>query len=47
MKRGTGMNVEFYEYDELGYAVDPESDTKEITVILVGKQTVKAIQDQQ
>ena len=36
------MNVEFYEYDELGYAVDPESDTKEITVILVGKQTVKA-----
>ena len=42
MKRGTGMNVEFYEYDELGYAVDPESDTKEITVILVGKQTVKA-----
>ena len=27
------MNVEFYEYDELGYAVDPESDTKEITVI--------------
>ena len=42
MKRGTGMNVEFYKYDELGYAVDPESDTKEITVILVGKQTVKA-----
>ena len=42
MKRGTGMNVDFYEYDELGYAVDPESDTKEITVILVGKQTVKA-----
>ena len=36
------MNVDFYEYDELGYAVDPESDTKEITVILVGKQTVKA-----
>ena len=42
MKRGTGMKVDFYEYDELGYAVDPESDTKEITVILVGKQTVKA-----
>lgn len=42
MKRGTDMNVDFYEYDNLGFAVDPESDTKEITVILVGKQTVKA-----
>ena len=36
------MNVDFYEYDGLGYVVDPESDTKVMTVILIGKQTVKA-----
>ena len=36
------MNVYFYEYDGLGYVVDPESDTKVVTVILIGKQTVKA-----
>ena len=34
------MKVEFYEYDGKGYIVDPESDTKERTVILLGKQTV-------
>ena len=34
------MSTEFYRYDG-GYIVDPESDTKEITVILIGKQTVK------
>ena len=36
------MNVDFYEYNGLGYIVDPESDTKVVTVILIGKQTVKA-----
>lgn len=36
------MNVDFYDYNGLGYIVDPESDTKVITVILIGKQTVKA-----
>ena len=36
------MNVDFYEYDGLGYIVDPESDTTVVTVILIGKQTVKA-----
>ena len=36
------MNVDFYEYDGLGYVLDPESDTKVVTVILIGKQTVKA-----
>ena len=36
------MNVDFYEYNGLGYVVDPESDTKVVTVILIGKQTVKA-----
>ena len=36
------MNVDFYNYGGLGYAVDPESDTKVVTVILIGKQTVKA-----
>ena len=30
MKRGTGMNVDFYEYDELGYAVDPEVIQKKL-----------------
>lgn len=35
------MGVEFYDYNGMGYIVDPESDTKEITVILIGKQTVK------
>ena len=30
--------VEFYPYEDLGYVVDPESDMKEITVILIGKQ---------
>ena len=36
------MKVETYEYkDGLGYAVDPESDTKQRTVILLGLQTVK------
>ncbi|ESL03728.1 hypothetical protein GCWU000282_00893 [Catonella morbi ATCC 51271] len=35
------MKVEFYEYDGKGYIVDPESDTKERTVILLGKQIVK------
>ena len=36
------MKVEPYEYkDGLGYAVDPESDTKQRTVILLGLQTVK------
>ena len=36
------MNVDFYEYNGLGYIVDPESDTKVVNVILIGKQTVKA-----
>ena len=36
------MNVDFYEYNGLGYIVDPESDTMVLTVILIGKQTVKA-----
>ena len=36
------MNVDFYDYEGLGYIVDPESDTKVVTVILIGKQTVKA-----
>lgn len=36
------MNVDFYDYNGLGYIVDPESDTKVVTVILIGKQTVKA-----
>ena len=36
------MNVDFYEYNGMGYIVDPESDTKVVTVILIGKQTVKA-----
>ena len=36
------MNVDFYEYNGLGYIVDTESDTKVVTVILIGKQTVKA-----
>ncbi|SHJ78565.1 hypothetical protein [Hespellia stercorisuis] len=35
------MNVEVYDYEGLGTVIDPESDTKEITVILIGKQTVK------
>jgi hypothetical protein len=35
------MKVETYEYGDLGYAVDPESDTKQRTVILLGLQTVK------
>lgn len=35
------MNVEVYDYDGLGYIIDPESDTKIRTVILIGKQTVK------
>ena len=33
--------VEFYPYENLGYVVDPESDMKEITVILIGKQMAK------
>lgn len=33
--------VEFYPYEDLGYIVDPESDMKEITVILIGKQMAK------
>ena len=33
--------VEFYPYEDLGYVVDPESDMKEITVILIGKQMAK------
>ena len=37
------MNVDFYEYDGLGYVVDPESDTKVVTVILIGKQTENAV----
>lgn len=36
------MKVDFYDYQGLGYVVDPESDTKVVTVILIGKQTVKA-----
>ena len=36
------MKGDFYEYNGLGYIVDPESDTKVVTVILIGKQTVKA-----
>lgn len=36
------MQVDFYNYGGLGYVVDPESDTKVVTVILIGKQTVKA-----
>ena len=39
MKRGTGMNVDFYEYDELGYAVDPESDTKRKFTVIFGWKT--------
>ncbi|MGI6756194.1 MAG: hypothetical protein ACOX4F_09315 [Atopobiaceae bacterium] len=36
------MKVETYEYGEgLGFAIDPESDTKQRTVILLGLQTVK------
>ena len=35
------MNVEVYEYDGKGIVVDPESDMKERTVILIGKQMVK------
>lgn len=35
------MKVEVYEYRNLGIILDPESDTKQRTVILVGKQTVK------
>ncbi|MCB7305565.1 hypothetical protein NE683_08385 [Bariatricus massiliensis] len=35
------MNVEVYDYNGLGTIIDPESDTKVITVILIGKQTVK------
>lgn len=35
------MNVEVYEYGGLGYIIDPESDTKIRTVILIGKQEVK------
>lgn len=35
------MNVEVYDYEGLGTIIDPESDTKVIPVILIGKQTVK------
>lgn len=35
------MKVEFYDYNNLGMIIDPESDTKQRTVILVGKQIVK------
>lgn len=35
------MKVEVYKYRDLGIILDPESDTKQRTVILVGKQTVK------
>lgn len=35
------MTVETYDYAGLGYAIDPESDTKQRTVILLGLQTVK------
>lgn len=35
------VKVECYEYGGLGYAIDPESDTKQRTVILLGLQTVK------
>lgn len=35
------MKVEVYDYDGLGCIIDPESDTKVRTVILIGKQTVK------
>ena len=34
------MATECYRYDG-GFVIDPESDTKVITVILIGKQTVK------
>lgn len=33
--------VECYPYEDLGYVIDPESDMKEITVILIGKQMAK------
>ena len=35
------MNVEVYDYDGKGIVIDPESDMKERTVILIGKQLVK------
>lgn len=35
------MKVETYNYKNLGFIIDPESDTKVRTVILIGKQTVK------
>lgn len=35
------MTVETYRYGDLGFAVDPESDMKERTVILLGLQKVK------
>lgn len=35
------MNVDVYKYEDLGYMVDPESDTKITTVIIIGKTRVK------
>ena len=35
------MKVDFYDYNGLGYVVDPESDTKIVPVILIGPQPVK------
>ena len=35
------MKVDFYDYNGLGYVVDPESDTKIVPVILIGPQLVK------
>ncbi len=35
------MKVDVYEYDGKGIVIDPESDMKERTVILIGKQMVK------
>lgn len=35
------MNVDVYKYKDMGLMIDPESDTKLRTVILVGKQVVK------
>ena len=37
------MKVDFYDYNGLGYVVDPESDTKIVPVILIGPQPVKCI----
>ena len=35
------MKVDFYDYNGLGYVVDPESDTKIVPVILIGPEALK------